>query len=214
MSPIQFGDFLIRRAEPRDESGAYHVCLATGDAGQSAEHLFEDPKALGHIYVGPYFKFEPELAFVSEDARGICGYVLGALDSKRFLEAYTHEWLPPLRARYPVPVGDATRWNLTQRTYHEYHHPDLFRPEPFDLYPSHLHIDLLPRAQNRGLGGAMMEVVLGELVARNSAGVYLGMADSNIRAERFYRKHGFHDLSRVPGTLYLGKRLNQGRCRV
>ena len=109
MSAVHFGEVLIRRAQPPDESGAYHVCLATGDAGQSAEHLFTDPHALGRIFVGPYLELETELAFVSEDANGICGYVLGALDSKRFYAAYLNQWLPAIRASrseliYPLAI--------------------------------------------------------------------------------------------------------------
>ena len=207
MIPTRIGEFTIRRAEPRDTDPAYHVCLATGDGGRGAEHLYEDPKALGHIYVGPYLKLEPELAFVLEDARGVCGYVLGALDTKRFYTAYVRDWLPDLRSGHPEPTGDPARWNATQRAYHEYHHPDIFMPEPVTEYPSHLHIDLLPRVQGRGLGVEMMKVLLAALVQRGSPGVHLGMGLTNARAEKFYKQLGFHELARTAGVLYLGRRL-------
>ncbi len=207
MNPIRIGEFTIRLAEPRDTDATYHVCLATGDGGRGAEHLYDDPKALGHIYVGPYLKLEPELAFVLEDARSVCGYVLGALDSRKFYTAYVNDWLPDLRRRHPEPAGDPARWNATQRVYHEYHHPDIFVPGPVTEYPSHLHIDLLPRAQGRGLGVEMMNVVLAALVQRGSAGVHLGMSLTNARAEKFYKQLGFQELARTAGVLYLGRRL-------
>ena len=197
----------IRRCQKDDEDAVYEVCLHTGDDGQDAATLFDDPKALGHIFVGPYLKLEPQLAFVLEDPQGVCGYALGALDSKKYYEAYQTRWLPDLQARYPEPTGQPAHWTRTQHVYHEYYHPDIFLLDPYERYPSHLHIDLLPKAQGRGLGREMMNVLLGELAARGSPGVHLGMAATNARAERFYRELGFHELARIAGVLYLGKQL-------
>jgi len=207
MTPIRIGEFVIRRAEPRDTDAAYAVCLHTGDNGCDAAHLYDDPKALGHIYVGPYLKFEPELSFVLEDAQGVCGYVLGAMDSKRFYERYCNKWLPELRARHPVPTGDPARWNRTQQAYHLYYHPEIFWPESYADYASHLHIDLLPRGQGHGLGGQMMKVLLDKMTETGSPGTHLAMAIDNARAERFYKKLRFHELARTADTLYLGKKL-------
>ena len=80
-------------------------------------------------------------------------------------------------------------------------------PEPYNQYPSHLHIDLLPHARGRGLGREMMNVLLAELTAKCTPGVHLGMGATNLRAERFYKKLGFHELARVSDVLYLGKRM-------
>ena len=199
--------FNVRRCAPRDEDAVYEVCLRTGDNGQDATHLFDDPRALGHIFVGPYMKLEPELALVLEDPQGVCGYALGALDSKKFYDAYRNRWLPEIQKRHPEPAGDRSKWTRTQSVYYEYYHPDIFLPVAYDQYPSHLHIDLLPRAQGRGLGRELMSGLLAELTARDSPGVHLGMGATNARAERFYKKLGFHELARVRGALYLGKRL-------
>ena len=201
--------FNLRRAEPRDEPAAYNVCVETGDNGLSAAHQYaDDPRALGRIFVGPYLALEPDLAFVLEDDEGVCGYLLGALDSHRFLEAYTSTWLPPIQAAHPEPTGDLSEWTPTQKVYSEYHHPELFLPEPYAEYPSHLHIDLLARAQGRGLGGKLMRTLMDALAAKGSPGVHLGMGEGNTRAERFYRRLGFTELARNRGVLYLGHTLN------
>ncbi|MBI3853166.1 MAG: GNAT family N-acetyltransferase [Verrucomicrobia bacterium] len=197
--------FQIRRYLPRDEDAVYEVCLKTGDSGKDGTHLYDDPKALGHIYVGPYIHLEPELAFVLEDKEGVCGYVMGVLDSKKFYQAFVDKWLPGIRQRHPEPTGDPATWTPTQKLYHQYYHPDVFCPEPYDQYPSHLHIDLMPRVQGRGLGNDMMRVLLEELAAQKTPGVHLGMAPSNARAEKFYKKLGFHELLRTSDSLYLGK---------
>jgi ribosomal protein S18 acetylase RimI-like enzyme len=201
------GTFQIRAAEPRDLDGAYDVCLKTGDDGQDATALYEDPEALGRIFVGPYFVLEPGLAFVLEDDSGICGYVLGASDSRKFHQDYLVKWAPDLQRKYPAPTGDPAGWNRTERIYYDYHHPEAYCPEPYALYPSHLHIDLLPRAQGRGWGRQMIEHLLEALRVQGSQGVHLGVGQVNERAIGFYRRLGFAELARHRDVLYLGRRL-------
>jgi ribosomal protein S18 acetylase RimI-like enzyme len=200
-------EFNIRRAESRDRDAAYEVCLKTGDDGRDATDLYEDPAALGRIFVGPYIELEPELAFVLEDKSGVCGYVLGALDSRHFYQGYLEQWLPELQRQFPEPGGDPTGWSRTAKIYHDYHHPDVFCPEPYELYPSHLHIDLLPRAQGRGWGRRMMDRLMEVLRTKGSPGVHLGVGQVNERAATFYRKLGFAELARVRDVLYLGRTL-------
>lgn len=202
----------IRLARPDDDRGAYHVCLKTGDHGADAEALFlDDPGALGRIYVGPYLAFEPALSLVLEDDEGICGYALAAQDSRRFYDRYEREWRPGLCARFPEPAGDPAAWTRTQQVHYLYHHPDYFCPEPYADYPSHLHIDLLPRAQGHGFGRRMLEQNLDTLRRHGSSGAHLGVSALNTRAQGFYLRLGFRELTGV-GTgqdrcIYMGLRL-------
>ena len=98
-----------------------------------------------------------------------------------------------------------------QQAHHTYHHPDYFCPEPYGTYPSHLHIDLLPRAQGRGFGRRMLEAVMDTLARRGSPGAHLGVSPSNGRALGFYERLGFRELVRVgspsDGCIYLGMAL-------
>lgn len=207
MNPRGTGEFTLRLAEPRDRAACYAVCLGTGDSGRDATHLHTDPDALGNVYVGAYLAFEPELALVLEDQAGVCGYALAALDTLEFQRRYLKEWLPPLQALRPAPAGPAARWSRDEQLWHFYHHPELFLPEPYAEYPSHLHIDLLPRAQGRGYGRAMMEDLLGRLARRGSPGVHLAMAHDNHRAAAFYAKLGFRELARGADAIFLGRTL-------
>jgi ribosomal protein S18 acetylase RimI-like enzyme len=92
-----------------------------------------------------------------------------------------------------------------------YHLPDYFCPEPYEAYPSHMHIDLLDRAQGRGFGRRMMEAGMDSLRRRGSPGVHLGVSVRNEPALEFYRKLGFGELIRVgsatDGVIYMGKAL-------
>jgi hypothetical protein len=147
--------FQLRSPQAGDRAGAYAVCLKTGNFGQDGEPFYrDDPEALGRVFVGPYLDYEPELARILEDDQGICGYVLAAMDSHAFYARYEAEWRPELCRAYPAPTGDPGGWNRVQQIHHVYHHPDYFCPEPYDQYPSHVHIDLLPRAGSSDDGGS------------------------------------------------------------
>lgn len=203
---------LIRPARPGDEAGAYHVCLKTGDFGNDGEPFYrEDPDALGRIFVGPYLAYEPDLSLILEDHEGICGYALGAFDSRMFYERYEKEWRPMLCARFPEPQGDPASWSRLQTAHSWYHHPDYTMPEPYEAYPSHVHIDLLVRAQGHGFGRRMMEMVMDRLRQRGSPGAHLGVSMMNTRALGFYLRLGFKELLRVgegkDGCIYMGRKL-------
>jgi ribosomal protein S18 acetylase RimI-like enzyme len=205
-------DFVIRQARSGDEPGAYYVCLKTGDHGKDGEPFHqEDPDALGRIFVGPYLAYEPELSLILEDQQGICGYALGAFDSRAFFARYETEWRPALCARFPDPTGDPGQWTRVQAVYHCYHQPDYYCPEPYGAYPSHLHIDLLERARGLGYGRRMMEQVMVKLVDRGSPGAHLGVSILNLPAVGFYERLGFKELIRVgtptDGCIYMGKSL-------
>ena len=116
---------------------------------------------------------------------------------------------PAFATRFANPrVFDPTRWTPVQHVYHVYHHPDYFCPEPYEAYPSHLHIDLLPRAQGRGHGRRMIEQMMGMLRRRGSPGAHLGVSMLNSRAQAFYSHLGFRELARAGSgpdeCLYMG----------
>lgn len=202
----------IRCAVPTDRAGAYHVCLKTGDYGNDGEPFYkEDPEALGQIFVGPYLAYEAELSLILEDEQGICGYALGAFDSRAFFARYDNEWRPALCARFPEPQGDSATWSRVHHVYYCYHHPDYFCPEPYVRYPSHLHIDLMPRVQGKGYGRRMLERLMDKLRQRGSPGAHLGVSALNLRACGFYQRLGFHELTRKgigdDEVIYMGKGL-------
>ena len=205
-------DCIIRLARPGDQAGAYYVCLKTGNSGKDGEPFYrEDPEALGRIFVGPYLAFEPEFSFILEDEQGVCGYALAALDSQRFFGRYEAEWRPGLCVKFPAPTGERSHWTRVQHVHSWYHDPDYFCPEPYERYPSHLHIDLLARAQARGYGRRMLEQLMDKLRDRGSPGAHLGVSELNVNAFGFYQRLGFRELVRIGSgnerVIYMEKEL-------
>ena len=193
----------IRPYRPGDLDALYQICLLTGDGGQDATSLFADPMLLGHFFAAPYGLFAPSLAFVLEDAQGVGGYILGALDTRAFEEQLERNWWPRLRARYPDPAAGVPteQWTPDQHMAHMIHHPWRIPDELAARYPSHLHIDVLPRLQAGGYGRQMTNTLTAALRDRGSRGVHLHVPRGNQRAAGFYRHLGFTELPAAAAEL-------------
>jgi len=193
----------IRPYHPGDLDALYQICLLTGDDGQDATSLFADPMLLGHFFAAPYGLFAPSLAFVLEDAQGVGGYILGALDTRAFEEQLESNWWPRLRTRYPDPAAGvpAEQWTPDQHMAHMIHHPWRIPDELAARYPSHLHIDMLPRLQAGGYGRQMTNTLTAALRDQGSRGVHLHVPRGNERAAGFYRHLGFTELPAAAAEL-------------
>jgi len=195
--------FAIRPFEAGDLPALYRICLLTGDAGGDATPLYRDPDLMGHYYAAPYAVLEPELCFLLTADGEPCGYVLGTGDTAAFNERAERDWFPALRARLPHPEendtsADAGMLRLIHAGYSI--HPDVRD------YPAHLHIDLLPSAQRKGLGRKLIACYLAALRARGVSAVHLGVGERNVGAIAFYEKVGFHLIGAYPGWRAYGMR--------
>jgi hypothetical protein len=142
----------LRPAQATDISAMYAVSLATGLAGANAAHLYKDGTLLGHIYAAPYACLEPGLALVIEDDEGVAGFAVGVVDTASWEARLEREWWPELRRRYPDPGGSPGEWKMDQKRCAMIHHPERTPENIARDYPAHMHLNLLPRLQRRGLG--------------------------------------------------------------
>jgi ribosomal protein S18 acetylase RimI-like enzyme len=107
------------------------------------------------------------------------------------------DWWPALRQRYPAPPSGLPRdqWTPDQRAAGMIHAP---HPVPAELagdYPSHLHINLVPRLRSQGLGRQLMNTLIRALREPGSAGLRCVVSAANQRAIGFYRHLGFTVIS-------------------
>jgi ribosomal protein S18 acetylase RimI-like enzyme len=187
--------YRLRRATSDDLPALYRVCLRTGDAGEDATHLQDDPDLLGEVFVGPYVMLQPQLAFTLEGPRGTAGYVLGALDTENFNQRLRSDWLPRLQRLHSDPGEDKGQWQGSDWVRHAVHHPFLDIPPVLRPYPSHVHIDLLAEARGQGIGRHLMQTIMEELARLGSPGIHLQVNPRNAAAQAFYRNLGFVPLS-------------------
>jgi len=190
----------IRPAVPEDCLAIARICLLTGDNGDDATGLFCDDAALADVFALPYLAGPGGFALVWDEGDGVVGYVLGTSDTVGFQEWFSDVWWPQRATREPRTDGDA--WLL----------PDAADPRRtlgsvVGEYPAHLHIDLLPSAQGRGAGRALIEAACSLLADRGVPGVHLVAAAANAGAVAFYPRVGFAEASRDEGSVTFARAL-------
>jgi ribosomal protein S18 acetylase RimI-like enzyme len=192
----------VRNARESDTDDLYDVCLRTGDEGGDASGWLTRPRLVGDIFVGPYLRLAKKLALVADDGVRAAGYALAVLDTPEFEAQLENVWWPSLRERYPLPAPEdhPAEAELLAMV----HDPSLSRHPVLPGYPSHLHIDLLEHLRGQRVGAAMMAELFARLRAAGSPGVHLGVAESNIGAQRFYARLGFDELCRRGDEVFLG----------
>ena len=195
----------VRPYQPGDLDDLYRVCLLTAFHGGDGTAAFRDPRLPGQVYAAPYAIFEPSLAFVAQDADGVAGYIVAALDSLTFERRLEQDWWPGLRSRYPEPATDlAGRLSAQERrAIQNIHRPLETAPELAERFPSQLHMNLLRRLQGRGIGRRLIQTLIAQLRARGSQGLHLGTGLDNHRAADFFRHVGFTEFAVADWRLFV-----------
>lgn len=194
----------VRLYQPADLPSLYDVCVRTADAGGDARHLYPDQDLMPTIFLAPYVALDPSLAFVVDDGSRAVGYIVGTADTAAFVQRYQREWLPTVASRYSAPTSSDTPTDQMLALMHD---PARMIVPELASYPAHLHIDLLPEYQRKGLGRQLMTAFLDALAARGVPAVHLGMVTVNVAARAFYDRLGFHviDVPDAGELTYLGR---------
>jgi ribosomal protein S18 acetylase RimI-like enzyme len=201
----------IRLFESKDIEALYAISLGTGLAGGDASSLYADRKLMGHIYSAPYAVLEPALCLVTEDEEGVAGFAVGAVDTRSWEDRLEAEWWPSLRRQYAAPdEARMAEWTPDQRRIGMIHDPARTPAAVVGRYPSHLHMNLLPRLQRRGIGRRLFESWLSLAAGRGAEALHVGVNRANGRAVRFWRKLDFVELAFEGAsegrTVWMGRR--------
>lgn len=188
------------------------ITLATGDAGGDASPLYRNGGLISEIYSAPYVRFSPEAALVAEDEEGVAGYIVGAFDTRSFEAWLEHKWWPNLRRIHPDPAGDPSRWDADERLQFMIHHPPLAPAAVVATFPAHIHMNLLPRLQGRGMGSALLDAWREKARLAGVTGLHLGADPLNGSALRFWAARGLTRLgppftNPADATAWFGQRL-------
>ena len=191
---------MIRPYRPSDLPALRRICLVTGDAGGDATGLYSDDGLLPDIFLEPYVTLLPHLAWVAElDARPV-GYLVCAMDTWGLAQRWRVEWSPVFAARHPRSAqqpGDAWLFDWGETA-------NGMLNDIENEFPAHFHIDLLPEAQGRGLGRALMRQLGLATVVAGAPGVHLVMDPANEPALAFYRRLGFEEFGVDDDALIMG----------
>ncbi|SDQ74338.1 GNAT family N-acetyltransferase [Actinopolyspora saharensis] len=192
---------IVRGLRPGDEVAVRRICVATGDAGEHARNILREPELMAHVFASPYLLLQPELCFLAESSGQPLGYVVAALDSVEFYRRWEREFSPCFARGHPAPpLGGG--WDESARADDAdeqlrllLHRPRTMLLPDTDVYPSHLHINVLSGARRMGAGKALLRALFDALAAAGSPGVQLGVRATNASAHAFYRAMG---MTRLP----------------
>jgi len=196
----------IRGYRPADYGAVSAICTQTAEAGGDATGLYVSDELMPDVFVRPYVVYQPDLAFVVEDAQGVAGYIVGVADTAAFTQWFRREWLPrEIAGRYEHTQPVVSKDDLIR---HLGFWPERMLIPELDEYPAHLHIDLLPRLQGQGWGRQLIETLASSLNDRGVPGLHLSMDAANTGARAFYDRLGFAELpSSTADAPLLGLRL-------
>ncbi|SEJ21989.1 GNAT family N-acetyltransferase [Demequina mangrovi] len=192
---------MIRPATARDRAAIARICLLTGAHGADATGVHGDDALLADVYALPYLDGPGGFGLVWDQGDGAVGYVLGTSDTASFQRWFSGEWWPRVAPTH-------TRVNETGAALaEEAADPRRMLDADLGAYPAHLHVDLLPEAQGRGAGRALIEAACALLAERGVAGVHLGASRANAGALAFYPRVGFAEVGGDEAGVTFARRL-------
>ena len=181
----------IRKYDSKDQAAVEDICLGGGSGPLKSNEMVK--QAMLTVYATYYVEQEPENCFVAADENDhAVGYVLCAKDfteyEKKFMGEYgSREDNPAIKM-----IGGGTLEGM--------------RPYAAE-YPAHLHIDIDPAYQRKGLGTKLIDALRAHLKEQGVPGVMFGVAIDNEQGQNFYRKYGFTELGRDEQQIIMGMKL-------
>ena len=191
---------------PRERDALHHICVEAGEGGRSLAADLRDPTLLGGFYAVPYAEYDPGMCLMLRiDSRPL-GFILGTDDTAAFARWFNSTQLPKLRQasrHLDGKAASAAEARLLEDIRRGMEVLDFCRQ-----YPAHLHINILPEAQSRGLGKRLMNEFIDLLQDRQVTGVHLGVGAENAQAIGFYESFGFTLIAWEGGVRYYGMKLS------
>ena len=177
----------VRPYQEKDSSQVRQICIATAGPGFAETPLKQEAAAAAFCQY--FIDHCPELCFVAVDADDLpVGYILCTSTFGRWIRHGPEQFF----AGFPFGF----LWSLGS----------MLGAVPYlRAYPAHLHINLLPPYQGKGLGRQLMLALENALRQQNCPGVSLCVSKHNHGAMRFYERCGFQVLGRHPGSVAYGK---------
>jgi ribosomal protein S18 acetylase RimI-like enzyme len=195
----------VRPYHPRDRQAVVTICHRTGYFGEDAAPYFGDAELFGLLFTAYYMECEPQNCFVADDNSTAVGYIIGSADTGAQREAFDRLIVPRIvrraftRTLFRHP-GDV--WFLLGLTDHADYEKKLYTEDLVTSFPAHLHMNVLPEYQRRGLGSRLMERFLSAMREAGAPGVHLVTSTENKKALPFYQKEGFVLFKELPNKLW------------
>lgn len=167
-----------------------NICIQTGSKDNLVNQEHHDFTLL--MYCDPYLDHGKCYLLIDEN-EDVQGYILCAPDYKEFRE-YMKEYVLKIVQTAPSFVSRCDTSGYAQYQ---------------DLYPAHLHIDILENSTGKGNGTLLMHTLLDALCKEHVKGIMVGVAKNNERAVSFYKKMGFEVVEESQYGYTMGQSLGE-----
>ncbi|TFG64427.1 MAG: GNAT family N-acetyltransferase [Spirochaetales bacterium] len=206
-------EFRIIPYQPSHLDGVHEILFRTGYMGEDliGRNAFNDRRLFGYIFCDYYLRFEPGNCFTalsSDMPERVLGYIIGAGDTRaqlyRFKKTYARKIV--LRNSLITRLANPESFLMT-KTIMAYFRQDLLTAETSILYrdyPAHLHINVLPGFQGKGIGAELMTAFEERMRMQSAPGIHLITASLNEKALRFYLKNNYRRYSEEEGDFWPG----------
>ena len=182
----------IRKYQEKDFEATKFVCLNDMIGKPGYEKVIEYVEVMFCRY---YLEKEPENCFVAVDENDkVIGYTYGVAD----YDTYQSNFSEYIRAVAEIENRRFLNDALTEMYDHAIYKKD---------YPAHLHIDILPDYQSKGIGSKLIKALCDNLKEQGVKGVMLIVGSENEGARRFYERNGFTLLQDMPTGAAYGMKL-------
>ncbi len=178
--------------EPKYKEDVHFVCLNSEGPCKSSKRGINFALA---VYCDYYLENEPENCFVAvDDSDKAVGYIICAENFDVFRKRFADEYYTRIKKWEFRRRKSAIRSIVPHEKYK-------------NEYPAHLHIDILPAYQRKGLGQKMTDVLLGHLKQKGVKGLMLTTWIKNVKGRGFYDKYGFSLLEETKNCAVYGIKL-------
>lgn len=200
----------IRNVKKTDEEALIDICFITGDT--SLKRIFPEPRLFSHFWCLYYLWYEPEYCFVAEDTEKnkVIGYIISTKDTIKQEKDFAEKMGPLVKNR----MKEVKVRTLISKIYaHFIIHKSLSkkRRKMLEIYPAHLHINILPEYQRQGIGHRLMGTLEQHLIKNDIPGFHLEVGVKNDIGISFYKKFGLEYISKNQFSIVFAKKLIENK---
>ena len=153
----------IRKYRPGDREAVREICRRTAFRNIGADAVFEDGELFADYWCRYYTDYEPESAWVAELDGEVVGYLVGCLDTKRYVRTMARSIVPKIMVLLLWRYAGGRYRDQQSRRFLRWLFLKSWREAPsIDLkkYRVHFHINFISQEGTRNLFSRMATIFL------------------------------------------------------
>jgi hypothetical protein len=178
-------DVAIRPYRATDRPVVRDIACRTAFRNAGSDAVFEDRELFADYWTRYYTDVEPGAIWIADREGQVVGYLCGCTNSRRFVRQMAGQIVPRVLA--------GAGWRLATGRYRRSSSRRFLRwvmwrawretpPVPLDVYPAHLHVNLIRGGYGEGLFSRLIMVFLDSLAAQGVERLHVQMCEAGAHA--------------------------------